>query len=118
MKANESAKFFLIPLVMALVTLTGLGANYTVTTTNDTGPGSLRAVITTANGVAGPHTISFGNSGNLAGGGTIKCVSPLPQITQSVTIAGWRDPGATSNAIAITGSPFVFGAGTSNTLQQ
>jgi hypothetical protein len=91
---------------------------YTVTTTNDTGPNSLRAVIITANGVAGPHTINFGNTGHFAGGGTIGLVSALPQIAQSVTIAGWRNPGATTNAIAITGSAFVFGAGTSNSLQQ
>src|ERR1035441_4485980 len=75
--------------------------NYTVTISNDTGPGSLRAIITTANGVPGPHTIGFGNSGNFAGGGTINCVSPLPQITQSVTIAGWRNAGSSNNAITV-----------------
>ena len=94
------------------------GNTYIVTTTNDTGPGSLRAVITEANGVAGPNTITFANSGNLAGGGTIGCISPLPEITQSATIAGWGNTGATTNAIAITGSPLVFGPGTSNSLQQ
>jgi len=99
-------------------TLTCDANTYTVTTTNDTGPGSLRAIITEANGVAGPNTINFANSGNLAGGGTIGCVSPLPQITQSVTIAGWINTGATTNAIAITGSPLVFGPGTSNSLHQ
>jgi len=93
-------------------------ATYTVTTTNDTGPGSLRAVITTANGVAGPHAIDFANTGNFQGGGTINLVSPLPQITQDVTIAGWRNGGTTRNAIAVTGSPFVFADGTSNSLQQ
>lgn len=94
------------------------GATYTVTTTNDTGPNSLRAIITTANGVAGPHTISFGNTGHFAGGGTINLLSPLPVITQSTSITGWRNPGAGTNAIAITGSAVVFGAGTSNSLQE
>ncbi len=94
------------------------GASYTVTTTNDTGPGSLRAVITQANAVAGPHEISFGNSGHFAGGGTISLASPLPQITQDVTIVGWRNPGSAINAIAITGSPFAFAGGLSNSLQQ
>ena len=97
---------------------TSFGNTYSVTTTNDSGPGSLRAVITQANGTTGPHTINFGNTGNFAGGGIIGLASPLPQITQSITIAGWRNTGATNNAIAVTGSPFVFGAGTSNSLQQ
>ena len=44
---------------MLLVASTAFATTYTVTTTNDTGPGSLRAVIATANGVAGPHTISL-----------------------------------------------------------
>jgi hypothetical protein len=92
--------------------------NYTVTTTNDSGPGSLRAIIIEANGVEGPNTINFGNSGNLASGGTIMLVSPLPQITQGVTIAGWLSPGETINAIAIAGSSLAFGAGTTNNLQQ
>lgn len=103
---------------LVLVAPIAQAAIYTVTTTNDTGPNSLRAVITTANGVAGPHTINFGNTGHFAGGGTINLVSPLPAITQSVAIAGWRSEGVTTNAIAVTGSPFVFGAGTSNSLQQ
>lgn len=93
-------------------------ANYTVTTTNDTGPGSLRAILITANGAAGPHTIMFGNTGHFAGGGTINLVTPLPEIAQSVYIEGWRNEGITNNAISVVGSPFVFAAGTSNSLQQ
>lgn len=91
---------------------------YTVTTTNDTGPGSLRAVISTANGLPGPHVINFANSGHFAGGGRIVLLSPMAQIAQSVAIAGWRSIGATNNAITITGSPLVFAAGTSNSLEQ
>ena len=49
---------------------------YTVTTTNDTGPNSLRAVIMTANGVTGPHVINFGNTGHFAGGGTTIWLRP------------------------------------------
>lgn len=62
--------------------------------------------------------INFGNTGHFAGGGTVGLLSSLPQITESVTIVGWLNPGATNNAIGVTGSPFVFGAGTSNNLQQ
>src|ERR1017187_4953638 len=90
---------------------------YTVTSANDTGPNSLRAVISTANGATGPHTISFGNTGNFAGGGTINLASALPQITQSVTITGWLN-GGSSNAISINGSSLVFANGTVNSLQQ
>jgi len=39
---------------------------YTVTTTADTGVGSLRQAITDANNAAGPHTIAF----NITGSGT------------------------------------------------
>lgn len=38
---------------MVLLASSGLGASYTVTTINDTRPGSLRAISTTANGATG-----------------------------------------------------------------
>jgi hypothetical protein len=82
-------------------------ASYTVTTTNDSGPNSLRAIIITANGTAGPHTITFGNSGNFAGGGTINLATPLPVISNSVTITGWTNADG-SNAVSVNGSALVF----------
>ena len=91
--------------------------NYTISTTNNSGPNSLRAVLTLANGATGSHTLSFGTTGNFAGGGTINLVSPLPQITQSVTITGWLN-GGSSNAISVNGSPLVFAIGTIGSLQQ
>ena len=114
---NKQAK--VLTLIFGLVgNLICHADTYTVTTTNDSGPNSLRAVITIANGISGPHTINLGNTGHFAGGGTIALVSALPVITQSMRIAGWRNGGATDNAISITGSSFIFGAGTSNSLQQ
>jgi hypothetical protein len=109
--------FSIFTAAIASIALTSHANTYTVTTTNDTGPNSLRAVITTANGATGPHTISFGTTGNFAGGGTINLLSPLPVISNSVTITGWSKGGST-NAISIKGSPLVFAAGTSNSLQQ
>jgi predicted outer membrane repeat protein len=68
-----------------------LAATFTVTTTADSGAGSLRAAIALANG-------SAGNSINFSGvSGTITLASTLPQITQSMTITG---PGASTLAIS------------------
>ena len=107
----------LISLLLLFCVAKIYAASYTVTTTNDSGPNSLRAVLTLANGATGSHTLSFGTTGNFAGGGTINLVSPLPQITQSVTITGWLN-GGSSNAISVNGSPLVFAIGTIGSLQQ
>ena len=69
-------------------------STYVVTNTNNSGPGSLRAKITAAN--ADPFSlINF----NIPGGGvhTIMLTSPLPAITQAVTINGYSQPGASPN---------------------
>ncbi len=71
---------------------------YTVTTTADSGPGSLRQAITDANGNVGADTIEF----NIVGSGvqTIAPASALPQITDGVTIDGYTQPGASPNTNA------------------
>jgi hypothetical protein len=71
---------------------------YTVTTTADTGPGSLRQAITDANGNVGADTIAF----NLVGSGvqTIAPATPLPQITDGVTIDGYTQGVASPNTNA------------------
>jgi nitrogen fixation protein len=71
---------------------------YTVTTTADSGAGSLRQAITDANGNAGADTIHF----NIVGGGvhTIVLATPLPAITDAVTINGYSQPGASANTNA------------------
>src|SRR5262249_34568542 len=57
-------------------------ATFTVTNTDDSGPGSLRQAITDANGAgAGPHEIHFNISG--AGVHTITPATGLPTITIS-----------------------------------
>jgi CSLREA domain-containing protein len=74
-----AAALFAVPAVHA--------ATFTVTTTADTGAGSLRQAILDSNGSIGiPDTIDF----NIAGAGphVIQPVTALPQVTDSVTIDG------------------------------
>ncbi|MEJ2889874.1 hypothetical protein [Actinomycetospora aeridis] len=70
-------------------------ATYTVTTVADAGPGSLRQAITDANDSGGTDRIEFAIPG--AGPRTIAVDSPLPEITDPVTVDGYTQPGATPN---------------------
>ncbi len=70
-------------------------STYVVTTTSDSGSGSLRAAITNANNHAGSDTITF----NLSGSSVIAPTSPLPTITGTVTIDGTTQPGYASTPI-------------------
>ena len=82
---------------LALFVLAGPAhaATFTVTNTNDSGPGSLRQAITDSNNAPGADTINF----NIAGTGlkTISPASALPAITSPVTINGYSQPGASPN---------------------
>ncbi|MEZ5658191.1 MAG: DUF4347 domain-containing protein [Burkholderiaceae bacterium] len=88
---------------------TGTLATYTVTTTNDDGPGSLRQAINDANTNPGADTIEFSISDPLVGGlHTIAVVGPpnfaLPAITDTVMIDGSSEPDfVDSPVIRITG---------------
>jgi len=62
-------------------------ATFTVTNTNDSGPGSLRQAILDANATAGTDEITFSLA---AGVQTIRPLSPLPTITDRVTIDALR----------------------------
>ena len=66
-------------------------ATFTVTNTNDTGAGSLRQAITSANAAAGLDFIVFAIPG--AGPHTIVPLSPLPDINSPVSIDGTTQPG-------------------------
>lgn len=57
---------------------------------------SLRAAIQEANAFAGAQTIDF-NLPGACGGSSILLDSPLPDITDSVTIDGYSNPGALTN---------------------
>ncbi len=88
------------PLEAQLVLTDGV---FVVTTTADSGPGSLRQAILDANTVTdGPVTIDFAIPG--AGVQTIEPVAPLPPITTSVLIDGTTQPGfAGTPLIAFSG---------------
>ncbi len=74
-------------------------ANFTVTNTNDAGPGSLRQAILDANAVAGADTIVFAIPG--AGVHTITPTTPLPTITGPVVLNGYSQPGSSPNTLAV-----------------
>ncbi len=71
------------------------GAMFTVSSTNDAGPGSLRQAILDANSNPGLDDIVFNLSGAAL---TISPASALPAITDPVTIDGTTQPGAASPA--------------------
>jgi hypothetical protein len=70
-------------------------SDFTVTNTNDDGPGSLRQAILAANALPGKNTISF----NIPGDGPhmISPNSALPSITDPVIIDGYTQPGSSAN---------------------
>ena len=75
--------------------LTDPAIAYMVTTTSDSGSGSLRQAITDANNNPGADSIIFNIPGN--GLHTIQPTSELPHVTDSVTIDGYTQAGATPN---------------------
>ena len=70
-------------------------ATFTVTSTADSGAGTLRQAITDANNAAGVDTVAF----NIVGGGphTIALATPLPPITFAATVDGYTQTGALVN---------------------
>lgn len=87
-----SAYSFRSPAEAGLAPPLQAAATYTVTSTNDSGPGSLRQAILDANASPGADLIHFAISGS--GVQTISPQSPLPNITEAVTIDGYTQPGA------------------------
>lgn len=78
--------------------LLSYSATFTVTNTNDSGPGSLRQAILDANLNPGDDDIVF----NIGGGGpfVITPLSALPSIDEIVSINGYTQPGATQGSMA------------------
>src|SRR5256885_8093230 len=85
--------------VLALFASPVLAGTFTVTNTNDSGAGSLRQAILDANANPGTDTIAFSIPGS--GGHMIRPQSPLPQISDSVVIDGYTQPGTSPNTLAI-----------------
>lgn len=93
-------------LAPAMILLAGVlsttvdAATFTVTSTGDSGAGSLRQALASANGSAGTDTIEFADGVV----GTITLVTALPQIVEAVTIDG---PGA--DVLSVNGEDGVQG---------
>jgi hypothetical protein len=84
----------IVALFLALAARPAHAADFTVTNTNDTGPGSLRQAILDANSAGAPDVIKFDIPGN--GPHTISLTSGLPTITGSVTIDGYTQGDSTA----------------------
>src|SRR5262245_35307272 len=82
--------------LMALFPLAASANTYTVTNTNDWFWGSFRQAIEDANAHPGPDRIVFAIG---SGPKTIKLDTPLPPISDPVTIDGWSQPGWSGNPI-------------------
>ena len=108
-------------LVFVLVSRVAQALTFTVTSTADSGLGTLRDAITLANTTAGADTIAFNISGT--GVHTITPLSTLPIITEAVTIDGYTQPTSSANTLAtgdnaalkieLNGASAGAGAGTS-----
>src|SRR5262245_14249698 len=84
--------------VLVLACASSHAAALTVTTTNDSGPGSLRHAISNANLTVALDTIEFNIPG--AGVHTISISNALPTITNSVIIDGYTQPGSSPNTLS------------------
>src|SRR5262247_3435245 len=84
---------------LSVFAATAQASTFVVTNTNNSGPGSLAQAILDANANLGADTIVF----NIPGSGvqTISPASPLPTITDPVTIDGYTQPGAIANTLAV-----------------
>ncbi len=85
----------LAALVLALLAAPLSATTFTVTTSADSGAGSLRQAILDANANPGADTIEF----NIVGSGvqTISLSTALPNITDPVTLDGYTQPGSSPN---------------------
>ena len=77
-----------------------VAADFTVTNTNNSGPGSLYQAITDANNTPGADRILF----NIPGSGVQKIdvsQNPLPAVSESLVIDGYGQPGAKPNSLTV-----------------
>jgi parallel beta-helix repeat protein len=92
-------KVLIILISVLSISVSAYSATYTVTNTDNDGAGSLKQAITDANTNLGIDLITF----NIPGSGphTIQPISALPDITDSVVIDGYTQPGATPATISL-----------------
>ncbi len=84
-----------VTLLTVLNACRSFAATFTVTQRGDSGAGSLRQAILDANAHAGADVIVFNIIGSRAH--RIQPLSPLPEITDPVTIDGYAQPGSAAN---------------------
>jgi hypothetical protein len=70
---------------------------FTVTSTNDSGPGSLRQALLGVNASPGPHSVQFSISGD--GVHTLAPLTPWPELTNTVALDGYSQPGTQPNSL-------------------
>ena len=82
--------------------LTSLFTSFVVTTTADSGAGSLRQAIIDANNLAGPDQIIFDiTTGEGTGPHTLTPLTALPIISDGVIIDGYSETGSLENTLAV-----------------
>jgi hypothetical protein len=88
-----------LPLALLFAAAAGRAATFTVTTTADSGAGSLRQAILDANASPGADTINF----NIPGPGvhTIVLTTWLPNATDVLTVDGYTQPGSSPNTLPL-----------------
>ena len=97
---NFSSRLAARSAALLLLAATSLyGATFTVTTTSDTGAGSLRQAILDSNATPGADTINFNIPG--AGVHTIVLTTWLPNTTDPVTVDGYTQPGSSPNTLPL-----------------
>ena len=108
MKGRAASRVLLLILVAGSLSRFSIAAIFTVTNTNDSGPGSLRQAILGANANSGLDTIAFAIG---SGPQTIAPLSPLPAITDPVIVDGTTQPGyAGAPLIELSGASAGTGA--------
>src|SRR5436190_11868041 len=91
---------FLLTVCLVLAVSRLIAADFTVTNTSDSGPGSLYQAITDANNTLGADRVVF----NIPGAGVHKIDASqksLPTVVESVIIDGYSQPGAKPNSLAV-----------------
>src|SRR5665213_2287327 len=100
MRTRVNISLVLLPLLFAASSVASHAAPgvFVVTTTADTGAGSLRQAILDANTGGSAAAINF----NIPGTGPfiIKPATNFPNITVPITIDGYTEPGASANTLA------------------
>src|ERR1700682_849666 len=90
MRSRNSGQILLLAVLALSAARFSKGVTFTVSNTNDSGPGSLRQAILNANANSGLDTIAFAIGSGLQ---TIAPLSPLPAITDPVIVDGTTTPG-------------------------